>query len=86
MKVEQVPQASQGDQVPIVGVGNQVPVVPPAMTNGGIREILITLVRSSTSHVNMYMTQRVNLVESTMISRLNDSVLMNNPIFLGSME
>ena len=39
----QVDQVSQGDQVPIMGGGNDVLVVPSEMTNGEIREALITL-------------------------------------------
>ena len=39
----QVDQVYQGDQVPIMGGGNDVLVVPSEMTNGEIREALITL-------------------------------------------
>ena len=37
-----------------------------------------------TTQVNFIMAPRVNVVESTMISRLKDFVRMNPPIFLGS--
>ena len=41
-----------GDQVPIGGEGNKVLVVPPDMTNGEIKESLLALARSMTTHVN----------------------------------
>ncbi|TMW98873.1 hypothetical protein EJD97_003365 [Solanum chilense] len=48
--VEQVPQGVQGDQVPIEGQGNEVPVVPLEMTNGEIREALLSIARALTTH------------------------------------
>ena len=80
----QVEHVAQGDEVPIGGQGNDVLVVPPKMTNGEIREALLTLARDLTTHVNMDVAPRVNVVENTMASRLRDFVRMNPPIFLGS--
>ena len=73
------------DQVPIVGEGNDVLMVPIDMTNGDIRESLLSLARSIITHVNRVVEPRVNAFESTMTSRLIDFVRMNPPIFLGSM-
>ncbi|TMW89911.1 hypothetical protein EJD97_016460 [Solanum chilense] len=81
---DQAAQVYQGDQVPIVGGGNDVLVVPPKMTNGDIREALLTLVRSLTTNMNRGIEPRVNVVESTMTSRLRDIVNMNPPTFLVS--
>ena len=38
-----------------------------------------------TTQVNLSMVPWVNVVESTMMSRLRDFLRMNPPIFLGSM-
>ena len=54
------------------------------MTNGHIREALIILNRALTTHVNVGMEPRVNVVESTQTSRLKDFFRMNPPIFRGS--
>ena len=59
-RVDQVLQGTHGNQVPIVGGGNDVAVVPLEMTNGEIREALITLARALTTHVNMGIAPRVN--------------------------
>ena len=37
-----------------------------------------------TTQVNLIMAPRVNVVESTIMSRLKDFVRVNPPIFLGS--
>ena len=54
------------------------------MTSGEFREALLTLARALTNHVNMGIGPRMNVLESTMTSRLRDFVRMNPPIFLGS--
>ena len=82
--VEEVKQVAQGEQVLIGGQGNEVPVVPQEMANWEIRETLLTLAPSLTTHVNMGIAPRVNVVERTMTSRLRVFVRMNTPIFLGS--
>ena len=82
-QVEQVEKVPQGDQVPIVGGGNDVSVVPLEMTNGEIREVLLAIARALTTHVNMGLAPRVNVVESTITSRLREFVRINPPIFLG---
>ena len=74
----------QGDQVPLGGEGNEDTVVPPDMTNRQIREALLSLVRTMTTHVNRGIEPMVNAIESTMTSRLRDFVRMNPPIFFGS--
>ena len=74
----------QGDQVPIVGEGNEVLVVSPDMTNGEIREALLSLARSMTTHVNRGIEPRVNVLESIMTSRLRGFVRMNPSIFFES--
>ena len=51
-KIEQVAQGGQEDQVPIEGQGNEVLVVLLEMTNGEIREALLTLAQALTTHVN----------------------------------
>ncbi|TMW81050.1 hypothetical protein EJD97_012431 [Solanum chilense] len=87
-QVEKVIQGSQipaqGVQVTIGGEGNEVRLVPPEMTNGEIREALLDLARSMTTYVNRGIEPKVNIVESTITSRLRDFVRMNPPIFLGS--
>ena len=67
-----------------MGGGNEVPVIFSDMTNGEIREDLLALALAMTTHVNRGIEPRVNVLESTMTSRLRDSVRMNSPIFLGS--
>ena len=54
------------------------------MTNGEIREALLALARSLTTHVKRGIVRRVNVVESTMNSRLRDFVRINPSIILGS--
>ena len=66
------------------GQGNEVLKVPPEMNNKEIREALITLALALTTHVNMVIGPRVNIMERTMIFRLRDFVRMNPPIFFGS--
>ena len=90
-QVEKVPQGAKDAEVPSLGVqvpiehqGNEFSVVPLAMTNGEIRLALHTLARALTTHVNRGTEPRVNIVESTMTSRLVDFVRMNHPIFVGS--
>ena len=65
--------------------GNNVSVVPPEFTNSDIREALLVLARGMTTQLNLSMVPRVNVVESTTMSRLRDFVRMNPPIFLVSM-
>ena len=64
--------------------GNNVSVVPPEFTNSDIREALLVLARGMTTQLNLSMVPRVNVVESTMTTRLRDFRRMNPPIFLGS--
>ena len=45
-----------------MGGGNDIPMVSPEITNGKIREALITLSLTLTTHVNMCMEPRVNVV------------------------
>ncbi|TMX01205.1 hypothetical protein EJD97_024918 [Solanum chilense] len=54
------------------------------MSNGEIREALPDLAQSMTTYVNRGIEPKVNVVESTITSRLRDFVRMNPPIFLGS--
>ena len=54
------------------------------MTNREIREDLLKLARALTTHMNMGIMSRVNVVESTMTSRLRDFVKMNPLTFFGS--
>ena len=72
----------QGVQVPIGCQGNDVHVVPPDMTKCEIIESILALARAMTAHVNKGVEPRVNVVESTMTSRLRDIVRMNPPIFI----
>ncbi|TMW86814.1 hypothetical protein EJD97_020854 [Solanum chilense] len=83
-QVKKVEKFLQGDQVPIGGQGNDVPVVPPELSNSDIREALYALARAVTTQGNISMVPRMNVVESTMTSRLRDFVRMNPPIILGS--
>ena len=86
-QVEQVPQGAQvppqGDQVSIVEGGNDFSVVPPDLSRD-IREALLALERAVTTQANLNMVPRMNVVESSMTSRLRDFVRMNPPIFLVS--
>ena len=59
-------------------------MVPPDMTNGEIKESLLTLARATMTQVNRDIGPRVNALESTMTSILRESVRINPPIFLGS--
>ena len=54
------------------------------MSNRDIREALLSLARAITTHENLSMVPRVNVLESTMKSRLRDFVSMNPPIFVVS--
>ena len=54
------------------------------MSNRYIREALLALARVVTTQANLKMVPRMNVVETTMTSRLRDFVRMNPPIFLGS--
>ena len=87
-QVVQVPQDAQvppqGDQVPIGDEGNDIPLVPPDITNGDIREALLTSARALTTYVTRDIESRMNALESTMTSRLRLFVRVNPPIFLGS--
>ena len=81
-QVEKVSQGAQDYQVPSGGQGNDVPVIPPEIINGDIRETLLTLARALTTHVNMCIAPRVNVVERTMTTRLRDFVRINPPIII----
>ncbi len=89
-QVEQVPrvalgdQGAQGYQSLFGGQGNEVSVVPLEMTNGDIREALLFIAQALTTHANLVIPPRVNVVERTMTSRLREFVRMNTAIFLGS--
>ena len=83
-QVEQVPLGSKVHQVPIVEGGNDVLVAPPELSNSDIKEALLALARVLTTQANFSKVPRVNVVPSTMTSRLRDFVRMNPPIFLGS--
>ena len=74
------------DQVHIAHGGNDVPVLPLDMTNGKITESLLALDRAITTHVNKGFKPMVNVLESTMSSRLREFVMMNPPIFLSITE
>ena len=56
----------------------------PELSNRDIRESLLALARAVTTQVNLSIVPRVNVVESTMTSRLRDFLRINPPIFLGS--
>ena len=53
------------------------------LCNSDIREDLLGLALTVTTQANLSMVPRMNVVESTMTSRLSDFVRMNPPIFLG---
>ena len=57
-------------------------MVPPDMTNGEIKESLLTLARATMTQVNRDIGPRVNALESTMTSKLKDFVWMNSHTFL----
>ena len=59
-------------------------MVYPGMTNGEIREGVLSIARALTTHVNIVIASTVNVVENTMTSRLRDFVRMNPPIFFGT--
>ena len=52
------------------------------MSNGEIKEALLTLARAMITQVNRDIGPGMNVMESTMTSRLRDFVRMNPPIFL----
>ena len=52
------------------------------MTNGEVRESLLTLARVLTTHVTRGIDPRVNVVEITMTSTLRDFMRINPTIFL----
>ena len=54
------------------------------MSNRDIRESFIAVARAVTTQINFSLEPRVNVVESTMTSRLRYLFRMNPPIFLGS--
>ena len=56
---------------------------PPELTNGDIREALLTLSRAFNNHVNMGLATRVVVVESSMTSILGEFARMNPFIVLG---
>lgn len=59
-------------------------MVPPDRTNGEIREALLALALAMSTHVNSRVEPSVNVLRSTMISKLRGFMSMNPPIFLGS--
>ncbi|XP_015087016.1 uncharacterized protein LOC107030146 [Solanum pennellii] len=75
-QVEQVPQGDQvppqGDQVPIVEGGNDVPIVPPELSIRDIREALFSVAQAVTTQTNLSMVPMMNVIETTMTSRLRD--------------
>ena len=73
----------QGDQVPVMEGGNEVVVVTQELTNKEILEALLVLALAVTTHVSMC-EHRVNVLESTMTSRLRVIVRMNHFVFIGS--
>lgn len=50
----------------------------PELTNWDIRESLPSLALAAKSQTNLYMVTRVNIIESTMSSRLRDIVRLNH--------
>ena len=54
------------------------------MTNEEVRGDILTIDRAMTTQANRDVGPRVNVLESTMTSRLRDFVRMNPPIFFGS--
>ena len=67
----------QGDPIPNVEGGIKV----PEMFNREIIEALIAIARAMIMQVNLCMVHRVNVVGSTMTSRLRNFVRINPPIF-----
>ena len=57
-------------------------MVSPELSNIDTREALFALARAVTTQVNLSMMPRVNVVESTMTSRLRDFVRMSSLSFL----
>ena len=57
-------------------------MVPLQITNGEIREALITVAQDFTTHVNIGLASRVNVVGRTMTYRLREFLRMNPLIFL----
>ena len=74
--------AAHGVHVSICGQGNDVPVSPPTITKGEIRESLLTLAQSVTTHVKWFIEPKVNAIESTITSKFRDFVRINPSIFL----
>ena len=64
--------------------GNDVLVAPPELSSSDIKEALLALARVLSTQANFSKVPRVNVVPSTMTSRLRDFVRMNPPIFLFS--
>lgn len=59
-------------------------MVPPYMTNGKIKEALLSVARAMSPHVIRGVEPRVNTMGITMIPALRDFVGMNLPIFIDS--
>ena len=55
-----------------MGQGNEVSIVPVEITNGELREALLSITRALTNDVNMAIAPTMNVFESTMISRIRD--------------
>ena len=64
--------------------GHEVLEVHSELSNRENKEALIALAQSVTTQINLSMVSRVNVVESTMTSRLRYFVRINPPIFHGS--
>ena len=74
----------QGDQVPLVNQENEVSVVPPDMPNDEVRGAFVDLPRAMTTQGNRDVRPRVNVIKSTMASRLRELARMNPYIFICS--
>lgn len=80
-QVEKVTQGSkniQDDQFRIFERGNDIPVVPPDLNNSD------AFAQAVTTKVNWSMVPKMNVVESSMTSRLRDYVRINPLIFIFS--
>ena len=59
-------------------------MVPLELSNSVIREALLALARAVTTQANLSIVPRMNVVESTMTSRLRDFMRMDPSTFLVS--
>ena len=65
--------------------GYDAPVVPLELSDSDIREDLLYLARVVTTQANLSIMFRINVVESTILSRLRYILQMHPPISIGSM-